>query len=383
MQTSKFILLIFLLGSIASCSSKKNEQRDESSSSQEVKIVDQQSIPKVKNLYANLLAMQGKGLMFGHQDDLAYGIGWRAVDGRSDVKEVSGSYPAVYGWDISGVGGIYNIDSVKFGDMKRYIREGHERGGLVTVSWHMENPVTNTHSWDTTKAVKHIIPGGKLHETYKAELDTVAAFFMELKNIPIVFRPFHEHTGSWFWWGRGNATAEEYIALWRFTVHYLRDDKGIHNLLYAYSPDKFYSKEEYMGFFPGDEWVDILGVDDYQGLYSSETAHETITRLHTLYDISQEYGKPSAIMETGAEKIPDPRWWTDVLLKTIMTDNKTKNITWVLVWRNGRLDHHYAPYPGHPSADDFIEFKNHPFVLFEDELPDLYGSPATKDGELN
>ena len=138
-----------------------------------------------------------------------------------------------------------------------------------------------------------------------------------------------------------------------------------------------------MEFYPGDEWVDILGVDDYHGLHSSGTAHETITRLQTLYDISQEHGKPSAITETGAEKIPDPRWWTDVLLKTIMTDDKTKNITWVLVWRNGRLDHHYAPYPGHSSAENFVEFKNNPFVLFEDELPDLYTSPAAKDEELN
>ena len=337
-----------------------------------IKTVDPDATPETKALYANLKKISGNGLLFGHQDDLAYGVGWKEEEGRSDVKSVAGSYPAVYGWDIAHIGAETNIDGVNFENMARWIQEGYSRGGVVTISWHMENPVTNTHSWDTTRAVSHIIPGGSLHEEYKAELDTVAAFFRKFADVPVVFRPFHEHTGSWFWWGKGNTTAEEYVALWQFTVKYLRDEKKLHNLLYAYSPDKFSSLEEYLEFYPGDDFVDILGVDDYHGLTNTETAHETVKRLHAITDLAEEKDKVAAITETGAESIPIADWWTNVLLNTILTDEKTKRVAWVLVWRNDNEKHHYAPYPKHPSAGDFVRFREHPHVLFEDDLPDMY-----------
>ena len=158
-------------------------------------------------------------------------------------------------------------------------------------------------------------------------------------------------------------------------IEYLRDEKGLHNLLYAYSPDKFLSQEEYLDFYPGDDYVDILGVDDYHGLTNAETAKQTVRRLQILADIASEKDKISALSETGAEAIPIEDWWTNVLLKTIKTDEKTRSIAWVLVWRNANSKHHYAPYPGHSSADDFKKFKDDPFVLFEDELPPLYKSP--------
>lgn len=352
-----------------------------SQSADVIRLADLRATKKTKALYANLKALAGEHLLFGHQDDLAYGVGWEEEVGRSDVKDVTGSYPAVYGWDIAHVGAERNIDGVSFEKMAGWIKEAYKRGGVITLSWHMENPVTHTHSWDTTRAVEHIIPGGKLHEEFKAELDTVADFIKELKvglfgtDIPVIFRPFHEHTGAWFWWGYPHATAEEYVKLWKFTVEYLRDEKGLHNLLYAYSPDKFKSREEYLRFYPGDDYVDILGVDDYHGLANNETAVATIKRLHALSEIAEEKDKVAAITETGAESIPIDDWWTNVLLRAITTDEKTKNIAWVLVWRNDNKKHHYAPYKGHPSAEDFKKFKDKSYVLFEDELPDMYKMP--------
>ena len=80
----------------------------------------------------------GKGLMIGHQDDLAYGIGWKAEAWRSDIKEACGQYPAVYGWEIAKLGQrSMNIDSVDFGMMKTWIRQGFSMGGLITISWHI------------------------------------------------------------------------------------------------------------------------------------------------------------------------------------------------------------------------------------------------------
>ena len=76
--------------------------------------------------------------------------------------------------------------------------------------------------------VKHILPGGSRHETFKSDLKIIADFAHNAKNhvgelIPIIFRPWHEFDGNWFWWGRNHCTVEEFKELYRFTVTYLRD----------------------------------------------------------------------------------------------------------------------------------------------------------------
>ncbi|MCK5105452.1 MAG: hypothetical protein KAR17_21660 [Cyclobacteriaceae bacterium] len=76
--------------------------------------IDKKATKKTKALYANLQVISTQGVLFGHQDDLAYGIGWKEEKGRSDVKDVCGSYPALYGWDVSKLGNTINIDSVNF-----------------------------------------------------------------------------------------------------------------------------------------------------------------------------------------------------------------------------------------------------------------------------
>lgn len=190
---------------------------------------DLNATKKTRALYANLKDIAKRGVIFGHQDDLACGVGWRDQKARSDVKDVAGSYLGLYGWNVSKLGNPFNIDTVAFVKMKGWIKEAYKRGGVSTISWHMDNLVTGGSSWDKTPAVLAILPGGKKHEFYKERLDLRAEFLDELKvglfgtKIPIIFRPFHENTGSWFWWGKGNCTKDEYISLWQFTVYYLRD----------------------------------------------------------------------------------------------------------------------------------------------------------------
>lgn len=134
-----------------------------------------------------------------------------------------------------------NIDGELFTEVRKHIIAAFGRGAVNTISWHCANPVSGGNSWDGTRAVYSIIPGGENHEKFKGWLDKVADFMLSLKSpegepIPLIFRPWHEHTGSGFWWGKGNATAQEFIALWQFTISYLRDEKGLHNLIWAYSP---------------------------------------------------------------------------------------------------------------------------------------------------
>ncbi|MFV0330851.1 MAG: glycosyl hydrolase [Dysgonomonas sp.] len=93
--------------------------------------IDKNATKETALLYANLHKSLDKGIMVGHQDALAYGHGWYKEDGRSDVKDVTGDYPAVIGWELGHVeiGAEYNLDSVYFSDMKRYIKETYDRGG--------------------------------------------------------------------------------------------------------------------------------------------------------------------------------------------------------------------------------------------------------------
>ncbi len=341
------------------------------------KLVDQNATKQTKALFFNLREIPKKGIIFGHQDDLAYGVNWKAEPGRSDVKEVCGDFPGVYGWDISRLGQPENIDSVNFDNMRRWIIEGYERGGIHTISWHADNPMTGGNSWDKTPAVTAILPGGPKHTFYVEQLDLVADFFLSLKStkgelVPIIFRPFHEHTGNWFWWGKGNCTSEEYVKLWQFTVRYLRDEKQVHNLLWAYSTDQFSSEAQYLEFYPGDDFVDILAYDDYHSIKSVDERAKLQYRLKTIVSLAEARGKVAALSETGLEGIPIDDWFTNVLLGGIQSDATGRRIAWVLVWRNGNIKHHYAPYPGHSSSTDFVKFYNDPATLFERDLPDMY-----------
>ena len=81
--------------------------------------------------------------------------------------------------------------------------------------------------------------------------------------IPFIFRPFHEHSGSFFWWGTNICTDQQYSALWRYTVGFLRDKKNIHNILYAYNTDRVTTLEQYMRGYPGDDIIDMLSLDMY------------------------------------------------------------------------------------------------------------------------
>ncbi len=336
---------------------------------------------ETKNLYRNLATLPNGNFLFGHQDDLAYGIGWRHEFGRSDVKECTGAYPAVFGWDIAGLekDSPKNIDGIPFDYMKKLIIKGYEEGGIHTISWHMDNPASRKHSWDTTYAVFTIIPGGIHHQWYKDQLDKVAGFLDDLKvgfifkkHIPILFRPFHEHTGKWFWWGKGNCTAEEYKALYTFTYNYLVKEKGLNNLLFAYSPDIFETKEQYLEFYPGDEYVDLLGIDDYHDVGLNSKIEDLTRRVVMLGEIARSKNKPYAITETGFEAIPQADWWTTKLIKGIMDNEISRGISYVLVWRNDNPKHHYAAHKGHVSEADFISFKNMPNVLFCGETKNMY-----------
>jgi mannan endo-1,4-beta-mannosidase len=341
------------------------------------KPVDTLLTPETRALWLNLKRMQGKGILFGHQDATTSGVDWKSPETRSDVREVTGTFPALYGWEISGIGNVNNIDSIPFVELQKRIAEAYSRHGVNTVTWHFNNPVTGGTAWDTSPAVRDILPDSSLNPFYKSQLKQVASFFRQLTSrdgvpVPVIFRPFHENNGNWFWWGKGHCTRAEYIRLWRFTVSYLRDSLQVHNLLYAYSTDIFESPEQYLERYPGDAWVDILGCENYWDFQSGATISNGIAQLRMLVNISASRKKLAALTECGFDGIPVKNWWTQYLLTPIKDDSIARNISYLMVWRNANRKHYYVPFKGQKSAPDFQLFEQDTFTLFERDLGNLY-----------
>jgi mannan endo-1,4-beta-mannosidase len=334
-----------------------------------------------KELLENLMEISKKGIMFGHQDDPVYGIGWNGDSNRSDVKSVCGDYPAVMGFDLGHLelGRTHNLDSVSFDRIRFEIQQQFKRGGMITLSWHLNNPLTGGSSWDISNpnVVKSILKGGEKHDLFISWLDELVIFFKSLKTdkgqiIPVLFRPWHEHTGSWFWWGENFCSPEEYKSLWIMTHDYF-ESKGVNNLLYAYSPGSEGTDGIYMKKYPGDTYVDLFGLDIYQfsNQQPGEFANQLDFFLAYITKLGIKYNKPIALTETGYRKIPDFTWWTKTLLPVL----EKYPISYVLVWRNAhdQPDQHFGPFPTHPSVANFIEFyKNKKTLFCKDIKNELY-----------
>ena len=202
-------------------------------------------------------------------------------------------------------------------------------------------------------------------------MSRVAYFLKSLtyngEAVPIIFRPYHEMNGGWFWWGEGNCTADEYKQLWQETVLLLRDKHNIHNLLYAYSPNKLNLQDDYLKYYPGDEFVDLLGIDIYDFNNSEDYIKSLIHDLAIVKSIASEKEKLFAFTETGLEKIPTNKWFTEVLYPNL----ENSGISWVLLWRNYKTSHHYMPFKGHTSENDFIEFEKLPKTFFLKDIQKL------------
>jgi len=341
--------------------------------------IDKQETP-AKQLISRLQNIKGKGILFAHQDDLAYGRTWWMQEGASDVKSVAGDYPAIIGWELGGIerGDERNLDSVAFTDMRNLAIKTHAMGAINTFSWHPYSVVNGVNSWNTeTRVVEHIIPGGDYHTQFVTQLDKVADFFASLKDsagnaIPVILRPWHEMGGSWFWWGRNHCTPEQYKTLAQFTIDYLRETKKLNNLVICYSPDGgFASPEEFLTFYPGDDKVDILGMDDYQFGNDTTWANKAANKLRIIIQLAKSKNKLACFAETGLEYIPDSLWFTTKLAKALEPSDIQSDISYVLTWRNDPKKHYYFPFPSHPAAADAKAFLDLPFMLTLKEMKQL------------
>ena len=352
-------------------------------------IVDKNASEKTKNLYANLWNIRNKGVMFGHHDDLAYGQSWRQEHGNSDTKPVAGDYPAVCSMDFAWIeiNSEANINNVNFDYQRKVIQDAYRRGSVITIMWHCVNPLTYEKglrypqgtAWDNrdTTVVRQILQeGSPLNIKFKSWMDRVADYILTLTDdngelIPFIFRPFHEHTQAWNWWGSRCATDGEFIGLWKKTVEHMRDVRGLHNILYAISPqmDEVYGEgttDRLLYRWPGDNYVDFIGIDCYHG----GNTKAFISNVNALSALSDKKMKPVGVTETGMEGVPINTYWTEHFMKPLSGTNVTMAITWRNSFRSST--HFFSVYPDHPSAPDFINFYNDPESIFEADLPDMY-----------
>ena len=325
-----------------------------------------------------------KQTLFGQQhaiDESARGDSANDGYGRkSDVAAMSGKYPAVFGFDSDEEPAEHGKTPEENGKaLAKAFIEADSLGATVTLSSHLKNPVTGGSAFDTSKVEAQRLISGDLQSKLHDWLDTVAtaannAVRADGSKVPVIFRPLHENTGDWFWWGKGHMSADDYKALWQHIHKYL-EDKGVDNLLYAYSPNGSLGgdKAKYLEAYPGDNYVDIFGYDAYQSepqARQSDAAwrSQTVRDLEMVTKLAGEHGKVAAFTEFGLnnDRVIQPSGnentqFFSELLGAIKGSDAASQLAYMMTWANWGVDENgkfqsYTPWPGHEMEGDFKKF---------------------------
>ena len=226
-------------------------------------------------------------------------------------------------------------------------------------------------AWDVsdTTVVKSILPGGKNAELFQTWIDRVGDFIETLKDdegqpVPIIFRPWHENNGSWFWWGQKLCSDEEFKALWNLLQDAM-NRRGFDNLLWSYSPnlDGNWTLERFMQRYPGNDRVTLIGEDAYQWGTEEDFVKQLNADLTFLTQFAKDNGKLLAMTECGFKNIPDSTWFSRVL--KVQMDKYP--ICYFLLWRNYEKEW-FGPVPNTPCGKDYKAFKEAENVLFLNDI---------------
>ena len=364
-------------------------------------MVDANATKETIALFYNLKILAKTKVAIGQQD--AFNSFYQDAGGNSDIKKNTGYDPAVLGSDFSFITDKSNNNQADNWFYQQEIKitndvkTAYAKGIINTFSWHLREPykeesfyAADMTSEQKTTAFKSILPGGANHEWYKKKLDKIASVVLNLKGskgelIPIIFRPFHEFDGSWFWWGANFCTADEYKTAYKFTVDYLKNTKGVHNILYAFSPDNSYlTAENYLSRYPGDKYVDVLGMDNYGDFANqgSTGVNKANAKLKMISNMALDKVKIAALTETGyrvTATTPSIDNWFSSYLYSALNDNPTFDlqiisISYVMFWNNN-LDGYYVPNGSVSNAADFKIFAAKQKSALLNSLPKMYELP--------
>lgn len=418
---------------------------------------------KTQALYTHLRDFaQQKQFIFGQEKAVLSGVGengdkpWNDsnLGNQTDAEAYIGQKVGLMGmdiWDLAMKNPSWNQPQYAKA-IRDFYNDG--KGGVITLDWHMrgcsvspvidasgksgipgegfkvndwdEDPnadclckIVNSEPWTAGKTWKDWFIQEKLDKFYQKLVDE------SLTEIPMIYRPFHEQTGNWFWWGAkgwncqrqlGKANvvsgAEAYKQLFRMTVDHLRQTRGLKNLLIAYAPDKLCKHEghtcnfqdsikdnpndtdlrnDYLNSYPGDAYVDILGIDLYYAQKFGNPWEEADyqTKLYSKYlkvisKIAEEKTKVAALTETGNYNLQNEastgsEWFTKHLL-AMLSDPDIK-MAYALTWENRQLasTEYYIPHKKHADYADFVKFSASPSSLFYNDLLGLYSSSTMEN----
>lgn len=369
----------------------------------EVKLVDSNATDSAKALAAYLAGLQAEDkVLFGHQNSTFRSV--RDNGTTSDVKDVTGSEAGLFGIDTLSLAGTECASENPLQASIAASKKAYEGGSIISLSCHMPNftstKITATgdkdhpydfskcdfaESKDLTPCADYILEGGAYNAQYNAYLDIIAEYALALQNenVPILFRPFHENSGGWFWWGT-STSADSYRAIWRYMVNYLQA-KGVHNMLYVYSPNgPIDSADDYLSRFPGDAYVDVLGFDFYDDYadadkYTGDTYFEALAKsCDVVANLAKDKNKIPAIAETGIRitgagkdslmvtgNPTKGKDWYNKLVNTAVDHN----IPYFLLWANFSSENFFIPYKfndtmGQEMINDFISAYNNDRSIF-------------------
>ena len=245
------------------------------------------------------------------------------------VEKLTGLYPVIFGQDF-GFSAAGTWDGINFRQqiVDEAIRR-HNDGFIITLMWHAvrpteEEPVTFERSILGKLADREwndlLTPGTEIHERWKSQVDVIAFFLKQLREaaVPVLWRPYHEMNGDWFWWGKKTGDMG-YRKLYRMLFERLTQFHKLNNLIWVFNANELRRNnvDPYHFYYPGVDVVDILATD----VYSNKFAERDYKSLLALAG-----DKPIALGEVG--NIPtakllrnQPRW------------------TWFMYWHDPSMLH--------------------------------------------
>jgi len=317
-------------------------------------LVTPNPIPETQKLYKFLLDNYGKKIISGQWSD--HTASYTELD---YINQVSSKQPAIWGLDMLYYSGSA-LTSWRNNVPQKAINWWKDKKGIVTMCWHWFSPkdwtdqiwnsfYSNKTNFDVRLAVQQ---GTEEYNLIIRDIDIIANEFKTLQQegVSILWRPLHEASGGWFWWGKYGA--EPCKQLYRIMYDRMVNYHGLKNLIWVWTITKTSSDE--LDWYPGDDVVDIIGIDIYNpaGDYSANTL--------TFYKIVEMFNNKKIIALTENGPIPDP----DLLVQ------QQAYWSWFCVWGgNFILD-------GQTNSQEHInKVYHHDYVITLDELPDLVNYP--------
>jgi len=299
---------------------------------------------------------EGRRILSGQFSDFGNGANLRIMD---RIFERTGHWPALIGVDYADFG----RGSLTWKVPNQVALDYWRKGGLVTVMAHMYNPANPKGGGLRDKGVKLadlLEPDTDTHTRWMQQLDLMAEGLKELKDagVVVLWRPFHEMNGGWFWWGAQDP--QTFIRVWRHMFDYFSKTKGLDNLLWVYGPNH---GQKTAAYYAGDGYVDLVGLDAYTDLVDRQhiTGYEELAALPKPFGFT-EYGPHGSQNPPGNY---DYRRFIEGLIKEF--PKTSFFMSWNAKWSLAANEH-------------TKELLDHPAVLNREDLPSglVASAPATR-----